>query len=169
MFGRDFGEALGFAAWRVAYALDSDGDGQSNGLEMGDPEGVWRPGDAPARTTDLSLPADASSLSFQPPPDAGTTDAAHAVDARSADASSNFDAGVPKADATAPDVPGATELRDGASIDAGCRCTAAGGGPGGASWLLGLGVIASRLRSRAARRTMRGSAMPASDRERAYS
>ena len=27
-------------------AIDSDGDGFTNGEELGDPEGVWRPGDA---------------------------------------------------------------------------------------------------------------------------
>lgn len=40
---------------------DSDGDGQTNGEELGDPDCVWRPGSAPARTTDISHPGFADS------------------------------------------------------------------------------------------------------------
>jgi len=30
--------------WSKIYNIDSDGDGFSNGLELGDPMGLWRPG-----------------------------------------------------------------------------------------------------------------------------
>ena len=37
--------------WGPAFAaLDSDGDGATNGQELGDPEGVWLPGDAAPAT-----------------------------------------------------------------------------------------------------------------------
>jgi len=36
----------GAVIWNEELAsLDADGDGASNGLELGDPEGLWRPGD----------------------------------------------------------------------------------------------------------------------------
>jgi hypothetical protein len=44
---------------------DSDGDGQTNGQELGDPECVWT-GGAAARTTDISNPGDANSTSANP-------------------------------------------------------------------------------------------------------
>jgi len=33
------------ANWAALFALDSDGDGTSNGAELGDPDGTWSPGD----------------------------------------------------------------------------------------------------------------------------
>lgn len=42
--------------------VDSDGDGQSNGLEMGDPCCLWVAGSSPQFTTDLSDPNSASSI-----------------------------------------------------------------------------------------------------------
>lgn len=65
-FGQDFDA---FREWPMLYDLDSDRDGQTNGLELGDPNGVWRPGDTPERTVDLSLPGDRSSKSFDDPPE----------------------------------------------------------------------------------------------------
>ncbi len=48
------------ADWSKVYNLDSDGDGYSNGLELGDPDGTWVIGDAdPAGTT--SKPGDMNS------------------------------------------------------------------------------------------------------------
>ena len=35
---------------------DSDGDGKTNGEELGDPDCAWTPGQAPARTTKISHP-----------------------------------------------------------------------------------------------------------------
>ena len=36
--------------------MDSDGDGRSNGEELGDPECVWTQGTEPQRTAELSHP-----------------------------------------------------------------------------------------------------------------
>merc|ERR1712190_108487 len=41
---------------RFLCEQDSDGDGQSNGLELGDPHCMWRPGDEASRSTDISHP-----------------------------------------------------------------------------------------------------------------
>ncbi len=68
-FGDSYTAAGG--AWSALYALDSDGDGESNGLELGDPCGVWVPGSAPARGDMLSNPGLASSTSSVPMPDCG--------------------------------------------------------------------------------------------------
>jgi len=60
-----FGEAFAAAGYRWTVALcqeDSDGDGQSNGFELGDPLCVWaKGGDAPQRTDDISHPGFADS------------------------------------------------------------------------------------------------------------
>merc|ERR1712060_697253 len=43
--------------WTEEFCLkDSDGDGQSNGLELGDPSCVWTVGATPQRSTDISHP-----------------------------------------------------------------------------------------------------------------
>lgn len=34
--------------WAAVFAQDSDGDGYSNGVELGDPDGAWVPGEDPA-------------------------------------------------------------------------------------------------------------------------
>lgn len=46
---------------RSLCTSDADGDGQSNGLEMGDPCCTWTQGAAPLFTTGLSNPNDAAS------------------------------------------------------------------------------------------------------------
>lgn len=54
-----FGLAFKAAGLRWTVALcrsDSDGDGLTNGEEMGDPCCVWKPGKKPTRTTMLSHP-----------------------------------------------------------------------------------------------------------------
>ncbi len=43
--------------WAALAALDSDGDGASNGQELGDPDGAWRIGDANPQG-DISAPGD---------------------------------------------------------------------------------------------------------------
>jgi len=58
-----FGNAFKSAGlkWTVSLCLaDSDGDGQSNGLELGDPCCTWTKGATPNATTDVSDPTDGS-------------------------------------------------------------------------------------------------------------
>jgi hypothetical protein len=53
--------------WTAALChADSDGDGQSNGAELGDPNCVWSLGQTPARTVFLARPGDATSTSRTP-------------------------------------------------------------------------------------------------------
>jgi hypothetical protein len=54
-FGHDFA-AAGHRWTRELCRRDSDDDGRSNGDELGDPHCVWRPGDTPTRSTNLSHP-----------------------------------------------------------------------------------------------------------------
>ena len=56
--------------WSSVYFLDSDGDGYTNGRELGDPCGDWRSGRTPTRTTDISNPGDPDSV---PPGNPGPT------------------------------------------------------------------------------------------------
>ena len=67
-FGNDVRSTLsgGLPDWSALYALDSDGDGQSNGEELGDPCGDWTFGNTPARQTDISAPGDSDDLSADP-------------------------------------------------------------------------------------------------------
>jgi uncharacterized protein (TIGR03382 family) len=65
---RDSVDAFGdsFIWWNAAICnADSDGDGQTNGQELGDPECVWT-GGAAARTTDISNPGSDASTSNDP-------------------------------------------------------------------------------------------------------
>lgn len=57
-FGYDFRNASkGNRTWnRILCEMDSDGDGISNGMELGDPNCVWKFGDIPSRTWDISHP-----------------------------------------------------------------------------------------------------------------
>jgi hypothetical protein len=55
--------------WNKAFCLaDADGDGQSNGLEMGDPCCKWSPGQVPQFTSGLSDPNSAASMTMTPMP-----------------------------------------------------------------------------------------------------
>jgi hypothetical protein len=55
--------------WNKAFCLaDADGDGQSNGLEMGDPCCKWSPGQVPQFTSGLSDPNSATSMTMTPMP-----------------------------------------------------------------------------------------------------
>ncbi len=55
-----------FIWWNAAICnADSDGDGQTNGQELGDPECIWT-GGAAARTTDISAPGNPDSTSADP-------------------------------------------------------------------------------------------------------
>lgn len=52
--------------WPALRGLDSDGDGQTNGQELGDPCEEWLMGLKPGRTTDISNPSDPASKSATP-------------------------------------------------------------------------------------------------------
>merc|ERR1711968_256908 len=61
--------------WTTALCnADSDGDGQSNGLELGDPCCVWTSGATPFRTTDLSAPGSSSDTTSAAMPDCSASD-----------------------------------------------------------------------------------------------
>eukprot|EP00971_Amphidinium_carterae_P180156 3573324-Amphidinium_carterae.2 len=67
-----FGEAFKAAgsSWTTALCeADSDGDGQSNGFELGDPDCVWTQGGAASRTTDISHPGFSDSMTSATLPD----------------------------------------------------------------------------------------------------
>ena len=64
-FGEDVNNNGPGVQWSLLYDLDSDGDGQTNGEELGDQCGDWTAGAAP-RTTDLSNPGVDSSTSADP-------------------------------------------------------------------------------------------------------
>lgn len=62
--GNPFGQAFKNAGlqWTAELcALDSDGDGQSNGVELGDPDCQWSEGGTPNRTSGISHPGYADS------------------------------------------------------------------------------------------------------------
>ena len=77
-FGLDVKPLVGSSQsgwWLQLWDTDSDGDGQTNGQELGDPCGAWATGDTPGRTTDISNPGDPGSTSADPdsPPCDGTS------------------------------------------------------------------------------------------------
>jgi hypothetical protein len=74
-FGRDFWR-LGEAWTRELCDLDSDGDGLSNGLELGDPNCVWTPGNAPEFTFPITHPGIANLSPSAPSPPPAVTDSA---------------------------------------------------------------------------------------------
>lgn len=53
-------------SWSRLFCQDADGDGQTNGQELGDPCGHWRRGEEPPRTDDLSSPSDDASTAASP-------------------------------------------------------------------------------------------------------
>lgn len=64
-FGTDFA-AAGYRYTKAFCEMDSDGDGYSNGAELGDPCCVHPQTDGTTRSADLSNPGDASSTPKQP-------------------------------------------------------------------------------------------------------
>ncbi|XP_059175934.1 uncharacterized protein LOC131955722 [Physella acuta] len=54
VFGAAF-KTVGFE-WGQVCPLDSDGDGRTNGEELGDPRCVWSPGQVPERSTNITHP-----------------------------------------------------------------------------------------------------------------
>ena len=75
-----FGSAFAAAGstWTTGLCqADSDGDGFSNGVELGDPECVWTPGQTPNRTVAISHPGFSDSTPITEA--AQTTSAAPAI------------------------------------------------------------------------------------------
>ena len=76
-FGLDF--ASGGFVWSTSLCQkDSDGDGRTNGVELGDPDCVWKPGDEPAQPAQShpgvvdqpsTQPLDDPCAGYQPPED----------------------------------------------------------------------------------------------------
>jgi uncharacterized protein (TIGR03382 family) len=60
-----FGTAFDNGSWASICDVDTDGDDQTNGQELGDPNCVWTSG-AAARTSDISNPAVSGSTSADP-------------------------------------------------------------------------------------------------------
>ncbi|KAL8579823.1 hypothetical protein ACOMHN_048100 [Nucella lapillus] len=54
-FGKNF-RAAGYTWNKALCQKDSDGDGRTNGQELGDPDCVWTPGSVPNRTTTITHP-----------------------------------------------------------------------------------------------------------------
>lgn len=128
VFGEDVRVRLyeGRPNWSVLHELDSDGDTQTNGEELGDPCGVWFPGQIPGRFTELSRPGDATSTSSTPKVpscgllDAGAADADPEETVSFLDASAHEVGGEDRPHTDAPDV----SLPDGGEApgDEGCAC-----------------------------------------------
>ena len=118
--------------WQAVYDLDADGDGYTNGEELGDPDGEWSQGEEAPRSYDPSHPADASSTQCDN------------LDLPQAQACPSDDVG-PGADAGAD--AGSTDNSGGGSEE-GCSATgtAAPGSTGALAVLLGLGLAALRRR-----------------------
>ena len=66
LVGDEFLSAAGFTGnvlWQSDLPfLDADGDGFTNGEELGDPNGAWRSGDEPNSAVVVSLPGDTKSM-----------------------------------------------------------------------------------------------------------
>ncbi|XP_067664198.1 dopamine beta-hydroxylase-like [Haliotis asinina] len=62
-FGVDF--ANQGRKWANVCNMDSDGDGMTNGQELGDPQCMWTPGATPTRTTNLTHPGYCDTSSSQ--------------------------------------------------------------------------------------------------------
>lgn len=48
--------------WTLVCPLDSDGDGLTNGQELGDPRCEWTPGSASAESVNISHPGPCNSI-----------------------------------------------------------------------------------------------------------
>ncbi len=66
--------AQGQVQWELIFNLDSDGDGCTNGQELGDPDGTWRIGDADPEAA-VTDPGDPDSTQEGCTPDDGNNDA----------------------------------------------------------------------------------------------
>ncbi len=144
-FGEDFERTF---LWSLIYDLDSDGDGLTNGFELGDPDGVWRPGLVPSRTTNLSPPG-GQVPDAGVPPDAGAVEPDSGMEPDTGvlapDAGVPLDGGVPApdvgdvpldAESTPRDagaIPADTGVVDGGATDSGAATDAESEDAGDAS------------------------------------
>jgi hypothetical protein len=62
----DLGDVFDPDFWRKFCLIDSDGDGETNGAELGDPCCVWKPGDTPVFTGGIANPFDPRFTSGRP-------------------------------------------------------------------------------------------------------
>jgi len=62
---RNFDILVQWQNWTVVCRLDSDGDGRTNGAELGDPDCRWKPGVAPPRSNRLSHPGQFLELCYR--------------------------------------------------------------------------------------------------------
>lgn len=138
-FGMDVAANLsgGEPDWSAVWNLDSDGDGQTNGEELGDPCGVWTVGDTPARTTDISAPGDANDTSADPNTPSCTTGSGGSMTGgggeNSGTGGSMTGGGGDSAVGMAGD--GALGAGDNGGDSGGCSCTTVGGtSPTSAAW-----------------------------------
>lgn len=131
--------------WQAIYDLDADGDGFTNGQELGDPNGEWSQGEDPPEDYAPSRPADAEDTPDIPTggddaggDDAGTTDAGPSPDVGT-DAGGDAGGDAARLDDTAQDPD---------EIDDGCSATGATdpASSGALIALFGLGLAALRRR-----------------------
>lgn len=174
LFGQDTLGLMGKAPadwWPAIRANDSDGDGQTNGQELGDPCEEWLMGLTPGRTTDISNPGDGNDLSADPdnPPcdpgsssaattgaattGAGTTSAATTAGAGGGEAggaglggTANDSTGAGKADPPVGITPGACSVN--ASLDTSLESNLGGA----AAFLTALALALSRSTARSRRK-----------------
>ncbi len=159
----DFGDQIrsqgaGGPNWEDLYFLDADGDGQTNGQELGDPCGTWVVAEVPPRTVGLGAAGDDMVQASDPDtpacddPDAGMPDTGMApVDG------GLMDAGVGPVDSGVAD----PNIVD-ADIEGGCTCV-----PRQTSAPV-LGLLLGAL-ALYARRRLRRVAVPVASRRRAGS
>ncbi len=74
-FGNQFwAEWVNKFGWNHTFCcMDADKDGQTNGLELGDPCCVWSVNATPAYATDISHPGDAASMTKRAAPACAAT------------------------------------------------------------------------------------------------
>eukprot|EP00403_Amphidinium_massartii_P027333 CAMPEP_0178399406 /NCGR_PEP_ID=MMETSP0689_2-20121128/15264_1 /TAXON_ID=160604 /ORGANISM="Amphidinium massartii, Strain CS-259" /LENGTH=563 /DNA_ID=CAMNT_0020020183 /DNA_START=77 /DNA_END=1768 /DNA_ORIENTATION=- len=116
-FGAAFA-AAGFTWTEELCRADSDGDNQTNGFELGDPDCVWSSGGTPSRTSAISHPGfadtyvdvttNASVISEEPPTTAGSSTAS--ATASPTPAASSTTASGPGDSSAGPCGPGASDI-----------------------------------------------------------